>query len=255
MKIDQVGIQLYTVREHLHTPEDFQESLAKIAEIGYRSVEVCGSPVDPSVIAALCEEKGLVINACHHDPQDLLRNPEAVLQTMETFGCRYVCYPYPAGIELASVAAVDDWIGQLSRAGKVISSTGKVLCYHHHAHEFLKLEGEPVLERILNRIAPGDLSLELDTYWIQTGGGSPESWCRRLSGRVPLVHLKDYQIGPDYRPTFAEIGEGVLGFKAIVAEADAAGCQWFNVEQDVCPGDPFDAIEASFRYIRDHLAD
>ncbi len=38
-----------------------------------------------------------------------------------------------------------------------------------------------------------------------------------------------------------------------MAAADAAGCEWFIVEQDTCPGDPFDSLRMSFEFIRDNL--
>ena len=50
-----------------------------------------------------------------------------------------------------------------------------------------------------------------------------------------------------------EIGYGNLDFKAIVAAAEASGCEWFIVEQDSCPGDPFDSAKLSFDYIKANL--
>ena len=40
----------------------------------------------------------------------------------------------------------------------------------------------------------------------------------------------------------------------IIAEAEAGGCEWFIVEQDTCPGDPFESLKQSFDYIKAHLA-
>jgi hypothetical protein len=31
------------------------------------------------------------------------------------------------------------------------------------------------------------------------------------------------------------------------------GCAWFIVEQDTCPGDPFDSLRQSFDYIKANL--
>ena len=39
----------------------------------------------------------------------------------------------------------------------------------------------------------------------------------------------------------------------IVARLQKLGCQWFAVEQDICPGNPFDSLRQSFNYIRDYL--
>jgi len=38
-----------------------------------------------------------------------------------------------------------------------------------------------------------------------------------------------------------------------IAAAKASGCEWFIVEQDSCPGDPFDSAKLSFDYIKANL--
>ena len=51
------------------------------------------------------------------------------------------------------------------------------------------------------------LKSELDTYWIQHGGGDPAEWVRQLKGRADIIHLKDMAMqGSTQR--FAEVGEG-----------------------------------------------
>ena len=39
----QIGAQLYTVREHTRNLDDFSETLKKIADIGYKTVQVSGT--------------------------------------------------------------------------------------------------------------------------------------------------------------------------------------------------------------------
>ena len=41
--------------------------------------------------------------------------------------------------------------------------------------------------------------------------------------------------------------------KRIVAVAEGSGCRWFIVEQDTCPGDPFESLRKSFEYIKENL--
>jgi sugar phosphate isomerase/epimerase len=256
MKIEQVAVQMYTIRDHLGTPEAYQESLQKIADIGYRSVQVSGPrPISEAEIASLCAEKGLVINSSHEDSELILQNPQQVVENLDAFGCRYTAYPYPKGIDFKSRESVEGLIQGLNAAGKVLRESGKVLTYHNHAVELEQLEGVPILERIYSQTDPEYLQGEIDTYWIHAGESSPEAWCARLRERLPLLHIKDYAIGDDGKPRFAEIGQGILDFPTIIATAEASGCQWFIVEQDTCPGDPFVSLESSFRYIRDHLVE
>jgi sugar phosphate isomerase/epimerase len=106
-----------------------------------------------------------------------------------------------------------------------------------------------ILDRIFEEIPANRLVAEIDTYWVQYGGGDPLAWCRKLAGRLPVIHLKDYRVNPDNSVGFCELGRGNLDMPAIVAEAARAGCMWYCVEQDVCPGDPFESIRLSFDYL------
>lgn len=256
MKIEQVAVQLFTLRDHLKTAEDYQESLQKVADIGYRSVQVSGPrPISESEIASLCAEKGLVINSSHEDSNLILNDPHKVVENLEAFGCRYTAYPYPRDIDFKSEESVMGLIRGLDAAGKVLREAGKVLTYHNHAVELETLNGVPILELIYGESSAEYLQGEIDTYWIHAGGSSPEAWCARLRDRLPLLHIKDYATNEDGPGRFAEIGHGILDFKTIIATAEASGCEWFIVEQDQCPGDPFDSLEMSFRYIRDNLVE
>jgi hypothetical protein len=50
-----------------------------------------------------------------------------------------------------------------------------------------------------------------------------------------------------------EVGHGNLDFPLLVERAERGGCWWFIVEQDITPGDPFESLERSFRYVSDKL--
>ena len=47
-----------------------------------------------------------------------------------------------------------------------------------------------------------------------------------------------------------EVGEGILNWPSIFAAAEKAGVSVYAVEQDKCPGDPFDSIRISFGNLR-----
>ncbi len=257
MKIEQVGAQLYTLREHMESSEGFQETLQKVAEIGFKSVELAGpAPFEPSEISTLCEEKGLVINATHQPARLILDDPAKVIENLDELGCRYAVYPWPGDLDFNSEEALFGLINGLRRSGRILTDAGKVLAYHNHDIELKHFLGrDPVLEVIYRETEANELQAEIDTYWVHASDASPEAWCARLRDRLPLLHLKDFALGEDGEPYFAEVGSGVLDFKSIIAVAEASGCQWFNVEQDVCPGDPFESLEKSFRYIHDNLVE
>lgn len=253
MKIDQIAAQLFTIKDHLKTPEAIAESLGKLSAMGYRAIQVSNiGPVDLEHFKDLCRQHGLVICSTHASAQQLRKEPELVVEILNTLGCDYTAFPFPAGVDYSDAASVNALIADLGKACQVLSQAGKVLTYHNHQFEFRRVAGGMLLDRIYDETP---IHAELDTYWVQFGGGDPVAWCEKLKGRLPLIHLKDYRIGDDNQPVFAEIGNGNLNFKRIVKSAEASGCRWFMIEQDVCTGDPFESLRQSFDYVAEHLVD
>jgi sugar phosphate isomerase/epimerase len=248
MQRRQIALQCYTIREHARTARELAASLSRVREIGYRAVQISGTgPIDAAEIRRIADGEGLSICASHEPGRTLVENPEAVALRLAIFGCRYTAYPYPH-VPLDSVERVQELAGALNRAGAVLKAAGMVLAYHHHALEFQRVGRRTILEELLARTDPELVQVEIDTYWVQAGGGDPAAWCGRLKRRLPLVHLKDYAIA-DNQPVMAALGEGNLDFPRIVAAADASGCEWFIVEQDHGFADPFEAIGTSLRYL------
>jgi sugar phosphate isomerase/epimerase len=254
MKLNQVALQLYTLRDFLKTPADIATSLRRVNEIGYQAVQLSGlGPIPEADVVEICHDNNLTVCATHEKSDLILNEPSEVVERLNKFGCRLTAYPYPAGVKFDTLDAVKDFCRRLNAAGKVLHEAGQVLCYHNHHIEFQRVAGKPVLEIIFAETDPRYLHGEPDTYWVQHGGGDPVDWCHRLKGRLPIIHLKDYTVLPDNKVTFTEIGNGNLNWKKIIAAAEAAGCRWFCVEQDTCPGDPFASVKQSLDFIRDNL--
>jgi len=254
MKIQQVAAQLYTVRDHTKDLAGLVETLRKVRAIGYEAVQLSAiGPIPDEEITKACRDEGLVICATHESGEMILDEPRKVVERLDVYGCRHTAYPYPGGVSLDTLDDVKALASRLNEAGRVLHEGGKVLSYHNHNIEFRRIDGRLMLDVLYEETDPRCLQGEPDTYWVQYGGGDPVAWCGKLAGRLPLLHMKDYQTRPDNKPDFAEIGNGNLDWPRIVAAADAAGCEWFIVEQDTCPGDPFDSLRMSFEFIRDNL--
>jgi sugar phosphate isomerase/epimerase len=254
MKLSQVALQLYTLRDHCKTAADFAASCARVRAIGYTAVQISGvGPIPEAELVRICRGEGLAICATHEPGADILDRPEVVIERLHKLGCRLTAYPYPAGIDFTSADAVETLVRKLDASGAKLRAAGLVLGYHNHGIEFVKYKGAPVLDYIYSATRPENVVGEIDTFWIHYGGGDVVEWCRKLRGRLPFIHLKDYGFTKENKHTFCEIGAGTLPFSRIIAEAEASGCEWFIVEQDTTPGDPFVSVKQSYDYIRDHL--
>ncbi len=255
MKIEQVAAQLYTLREFCRTPADIAQTLRRVKEIGYQAVQLSGlGPIEDNELARMLDDSGLVCCATHAPGDRILNEPERVAEQLDKFKCAHVAFPHPGGIDLSKLKNVKELAERLNAAGEKLNKLGKVLSYHNHSVEFRKLSNKPILEIIMKRTNPQFLQSELDTYWVQHGGADPVEWCKKMKGRLPCIHMKDYVINAENQPTYAEIGRGNLMWKKIVKQAEKSGCKWFIVEQDTCPGDPFDSLRISFDYLKANLA-
>ena len=254
MKISQVAAQLYTLRDHAKTPADLAQTLGKVAQIGYQSVQVSGiCAIEPSELVQMCGDNGLSICATHEPATQIIEEPQKVADHLLALGCQITAYPHPAGVDLSSLSSVDQLIEGLDKSGAVLRENGLQLLYHNHSMEFRKLGGQTIWDRIFANTDPRNVGAEPDTYWVQHGGASPVTVVEKLAGRMPAIHLKDFAVSDQNQPMYCEIGNGNLDFPAIIAAAEKGGCQWFIVEQDTTPGDPFDSLRQSFEYIQANL--
>ena len=251
MKTEQIAVQLYTLRDFTANPEGFKTTLQRVREIGYPAVELAGTAgLPPAEAAKIVRDAGLEICSSHESPKMILENPQAVVDRLRELGITHAAYPWPDGIDFSNAKQVENLIAGLDSAGTVLRHAGMTLCYHNHAHEFFQRNGRTVLEEIFARTSPEHLQAELDIHWVQAGGGDPAEACRRLAGRLPLLHVKDFTVTSTGERQFAEVGHGNLNIPEILAAAEAAGCQWFIVEQDTCPTDPFECIARSLNYLQ-----
>jgi len=251
MKTEQIAVQLYTLRDFTKTPTDFAATMKRVREIGYDAVELAGTGgLPPAEAGKIVRDAGLQICSSHESSKMILENPQEVVNRLQDFGITYVIYSWPDGVDFSSIKHVDELIAGLDAAGALLRRAGMTLCYHNHALEYFQRDGRTVLDDIFARTSPEHLQAELDIHWVQAGGGDPAAACRRLAGRLPLLHVKDYTVTAKGERQFAEVGHGNLNIPEILTAAEAAGCKWFIVEQDTCPGDPFECITRSLDYLK-----
>ena len=244
-----IGAQFYTLRDFCKTPEALAESLQKVADIGYQTVQISGTcPYEPAWLKAQLDKTGQECVITHTPADRIAETPAVVAAEHAAFGCSYVGLGYYS-FSAENGHSLDHFCSTYGPAAKVLRENGAYFMYHNHAHEFQKVDGQLILEQLCQRIPAEDMGITLDTYWVQVGGGDPAQWLERLSGRIPCIHLKDYAYGQK----MAVVGEGNLNFDRIFEKAEAGGTRYMLVEQDDCNGeDPFDCLRRSYQYLRAH---
>ena len=241
-----VALQMYTVRDVAES--DFLGTVRKVAEIGYSGIELAGVPVPAQDLKDAMDDLGLEAASIHFGYQALTEDASACIETAVAVGCRYVTC---SGLftKLRETAEGFEQAGvELSRAGRKCAEHGIELCYHNHSFEFARFGGKYAYDILFESSDRHFLKAQIDTYWVRHGGEDPAAYIRKYAGRCPLVHLKD--MADDAERSFAEVGEGILDFEAIFKASEAAGVQWYIVEQDFCKGSSLDSARTSFENLK-----
>lgn len=248
-----LAAQLYTLREHLKTPEDIKKSLKRVKQMGYNAVQVSGvGPISPESLKGITDELGLRICATHISYDRLKQDLDSVLREHKMWNCHYVGLGSMPEKFRENKDGYLAFIKELNEIAKRIHNEGFQFVYHNHNFEFEKFDGITGYELLLNNTDTEAFGFEMDTYWVQAGGGNPVEWINRLEGRMEVVHFKDMTV-KGYTSLFAEIGEGNLNWPAIIDACRKTGVKWYAVEQDICRRDPFDSLKISFEYLKNYF--
>ncbi len=246
----QLGAQLYTIRESCTTLQDFSESLKKIADIGYRTVQISGvCDHDPKWLKAELDKNGLKCVLTHTHEDKIKADVAAAAADHDILDCHYVGVGYYRFHPDTLEENFNSFIDTFAPVAKNLYDYGKYFMFHNHAAEFQKLGGRTLLDLMCEKIPAEHMGITLDVYWVQAGGANPVEMLEKLSGRVPCIHLKDYAYAT--APRMAVVGEGNLNFERIIEKAESAGTKYLLVEQDECYGeDPFACLKRSYQNLK-----
>lgn len=243
-----IGAQMFTVREFTQNLDSFAETLQKIADIGYTTVQVSATcPFEGAWLKEQLDKTGLQCVLTHTPVPRLTGELDKVIADHTTFGCKHIGLGWYAFDPANNGMSYENFIATYKPIAQKIKEAGKLFMYHNHDQEFKKLDGKLVLDKLMEDFAPDEMGFTLDTFWVQAGGGDPAWWLEKLAGRIPCIHLKDYAYGR----SMAVVGEGNINFDRVFEKAAAGGTEYMLVEQDDCHGeDPFACLKRSYDFLK-----
>ena len=252
-KIEKVGVQLYTVRDQMKA--DFDGTIAKVAQIGYKEVEFAGyfGRTGQQVRAAV-DKNGLKAVSTHVQYDELDDKFASVIETSKTIGVEYIVCPWIPAEQRNWKKAAE----KFNFCGEQTKKAGMQFAYHNHWFEFLPVDGKLPYDELLKECDAHLVKMEMDLCWITAAGADPLKYFDRYPGRFPLVHVKDLKTLPkitaggaqNYGDTvdLTEVGGGVIDWKKIFAQSEKAGIKHYIVEHDH-PKQPFESITKSYEYL------
>ena len=252
-----LGLQVYTVRDHIKDEQSMDATFAKLAEIGYSELQTAGW--ESETYAALAKKHGLTVVGTHYNFDKIINNIDETVALHKALGTTNI------GVGGCSARSYDEimaFIEKYNAAAAEYAKHGFKLTYHNHSYEFVEVkDGKSMMDLLVEGFDKDNISFVLDTCWVANAGCDVCAWLEKLAGRVDILHLKDLKVyfadegRWAVRQQLCEIGNGNLAWDRILRTAEATGVKHIVVEQDNSwiDGDPFKSLEFSRKYLDQYL--
>ena len=251
--IKTLGLQIFTLRDAMTDEAGVAAAFKKMKELGYDEGQTAGwYGLTVKRYAEFAKDAGISICGTHCGFNELIVDADKAMEDHDLLGTKNIGIGGMPKECRENLDALKKFVEDFNAFAEKVNKYGFKFTYHNHSFEFSKLEGERIMDVLVDGFDPKTTSFVLDTYWLQHGGVSVTEWMQKLAGRIDILHLKDMGIFLDGKTNqyITEIGNGNINFDAVVALADEVGVKHYVVEQDTCLGDPFESIRKSAEYIK-----
>lgn len=275
----QIGVQMMMLKQKVEE-DGIYNVLRTIHELGYHAVEVSQIEMTAHNIAEMQKviedfDMNIAAMSCGVEdisseqkyPGDTLQNDfEKIVADCKAVNCNILRIGMLPMNYMGSKDSILNFAKICDDYARRLKAEGIDLYYHAHNLEFVRYDGQFMLD--LMRDNTSNLGFELDVHWIWRAGLNPIDVIPNYAQRIRTIHLKDFRVGEidmNQYPgeghekiyymlhmitQFAELGEGTLPLKDIIEVGLESGSEYFFVEQDELYGaDPYDCLVTS----RDHL--
>ena len=244
--VNRIGLAVFTVRAP--ATRDFEGTLARVAEIGYRDLDmyIYEGRRPAKDTRAILDRVGLTCRSARVATPALYRGWDRSLDAAATLGARWITLANVPWEERTTWRDWEEMLEVFGRVGEQARRRGLSFCYHNHDFELQPIEGRIPLDVMLASTSADDLRLQMDVYWMTKGGRDPVREITRLGARVASLHLKDMDRTPARGIT--TVGRGTIDFAAILRAARSAGVEDYFVEEDD-PSDPMRAVRDAFAHL------
>ncbi len=241
-----IGVQLYSVRNEL--AENYAGTIKKIAEMGYDLVEPAGFPggIAPEEAAKIIRGNGLDMCSMHCGFTDPAQMDE-VLETAKIMGVKYLIGGNPPNMpdRFSTLDSIKKIAEIYNDAAEKVKPYGLQVGYHNHDWEMVLVDGVPAYRLFMENIDPSVL-MQIDVFWVKTGGLDPVSVVAEAGDRGKVIHLKDGECKREIPMT--AVGKGIVDIPGVIKAAKSA--EAFVVELDRCATDMIEALKDSIDYLK-----
>lgn len=262
-----VGVQVHCLRHRM--AQDFRVTLADIAALGIRAVELVSFPGcrgnpwgdfggladwQPEAIRDALLEAGLTYPSAHVSWREL-QEPQfdRTVDWLQRIGVQHAVL---ASLPLATGASIHEW----RRAFEALNSMGERLlgadlqfAYHTQANLWNVVNGMTAADELLLVVDPRRCLLEFDPSGALMYAADPAEYLRRRPDCFFALHLRDGTRPAQqtaYLPALP-LGDGALDWPSLFTAAERTSLQWYFLEMEVEPAEAtMTAIRTSLHYLQ-----
>ena len=246
-----VACQTYPVREALG--KDFQGTLAQLASLGYKNVEMCSPPgyersgfgtlvgKKGSEIKKAIHDAGLGCESCHFNFRELKDNLDERIAWSKELGLKQMVL---ATFGVKPEAGMSEWVSaceDLNKIAEKVEKAGMQTGFHNHNFEFKEIDGVLVYDKLMQTLDPKLVKMQFQVSVISLGFEAA-TYMTKYPGRFISMHLQDWS--PSEKKQVA-VGQGTVDWKKTFAAAKTGGIKNYFVELNM------DMLKASSTYLHD----
>ena len=246
------GIQISSFRPLLTSPEGVSRVFAETARMGCDTVQLqwIDMSVSPEVIVREMNRFGIRSVSTQDFYETVQEHLDYFIQLNHLCKSRWVCVSkIPEAF--AGPRGLADFSQQLALLKKRLETEDLELCFHPRGEDFALTGGLQPVQYLMEQDGL-DLSLCLDLYHVHWAGLSLADTIRRYTGRVCMVHFKDFRQTPK-GPALVPVGQGDIRWEEAVNACLQTRVPFGFVEQEQWEGDPFRCLQESYDWLGNAL--
>lgn len=251
--MSQFGIQMYTLRNTMDTPENYELTLRRVAEMGYTNVQITPPAFSNAEDTAnLLNKYGLAADSAICSVYSIPEKYDQIEKDAKILKTNVLRTDSISVEDRKTADGYKRFAEHLNQCGKELHERGLLFMYHFHSFEFVKLGETRGIDILLNETDPKYVYFQPDVFWLTAAGTEASRSLELFRGRAIYMHLKDYVIVQsdtsvleETKRASAPVGTGNLDWKHIIETAKNIGIQNFVVEDDMGILDPFDSAKQS----------
>ena len=281
--MEKIGVQMFGLQKECG--ESVRDTLMKIKEMGYTSVEICvvfkdeideirlgceefekkyniGLPKsvftkkEAEEYISYAREIGLEVESCH------LFGVDMAMGVIDKLADECITLSKNTGVNNFVVSYMVDekekckpLIESTNYLVKKLSGNNITLCYHNHDMEFNNVgDDETVLDYLFNN-CDERLKFQCDIGWVDRAGKNALEYMRKYKDKVITFHIKDFAKEKINDCPFTAVGTGVVPIKEVIENRNEFNLieNGIIIEQDASGGNLMEDIKLGLENVKSIL--